>query len=81
MELWGIGIDMEACLHARHILVRKLKELEAEAYSLAGIRFSLSTAADIANVLYRHLKLPLPEGCNIGKQHPSTDKRSLDLLR
>ncbi|XP_039143908.1 LOW QUALITY PROTEIN: helicase and polymerase-containing protein TEBICHI-like [Dioscorea cayenensis subsp. rotundata] len=82
MELWGIGIDMEACLHARHILVRKLKELEAEAYSLAGIRFSLSTAADIANVLYRHLKLPLPKGCNIGKTTPYTRiKRSLDLLR
>ncbi|KAJ0962916.1 hypothetical protein J5N97_028038 [Dioscorea zingiberensis] len=81
MELWGVGIDMEACLNARHILVRKLKELETEAYNLAGMRFSLNTAADIANVLYRHLKLPVPENCNIGKQHPSTDKRSLDLLR
>ncbi|XWS70349.1 hypothetical protein CRYUN_Cryun03dG0040300 [Craigia yunnanensis] len=36
--------------------------------------FSLHTAADIANVLYGHLKLPVLEGRNKGKQHPSTDK-------
>ncbi|KAG1335104.1 putative DNA-directed DNA polymerase [Cocos nucifera] len=81
MELWGIGVDMEACLHARHILMRKLKELEKEAYRLAGMPFSLYTAADIANVLFTHLKLPIPQSCNKGKLHPSTDKHSLDLLR
>ncbi|KAF6176329.1 hypothetical protein GIB67_011118 [Kingdonia uniflora] len=81
MELWGIGVDMEGCLQARHILVKKLKELEKEAYKLAGITFSLNTTADIANVLFRHLKLPIPEGHTKGKQHPSTDKHCLDLLR
>ncbi|XP_077220020.1 MUS308 and mammalian DNA polymerase-like protein isoform X2 [Tasmannia lanceolata] len=81
MEFWGIGVDMEACLRARHILGKKLKELEKEAYNLAGIAFSLYTAADIADVLYRRLKLPITEGCKKGKQHPSTDKHSLDLLR
>ncbi|KAF8407042.1 hypothetical protein HHK36_006167 [Tetracentron sinense] len=81
MELWGIGVDMERCLLARHTLGKKLRELEKEAYKLAGMSFSLYTAADIAHVLYRHLKLPIPEGCNKGKQHPSTDKHSLDLLR
>ncbi|XP_073110579.1 helicase and polymerase-containing protein TEBICHI isoform X1 [Elaeis guineensis] len=81
MELWGIGVDMEACLQARHILMRKLKELEKEAYRLAGMPFSLYTAADIANVLFTHLKLPIPRSCNKGKLHPSTDKHSLDQLR
>ncbi|MQL93723.1 hypothetical protein Taro_026365, partial [Colocasia esculenta] len=80
MEHWGIGVNMEACLQARQILGRKLKELENEAYKLAGRSFSLYTSMDIANVLYNHLKLRIPEGTK-GKQHPSTDKHSLDLLR
>ncbi|KAL4193941.1 hypothetical protein AMTRI_Chr05g66280 [Amborella trichopoda] len=81
IEFWGIGVDMELCLRARHILGKKLKELEEEAYSHAGIAFSLYGAVDIAHVLYKHLKLPIPESCNKGKHHPSTNKRSLELLR
>lgn len=81
MEIWGIGVDMDGCLRARHVLGQKLKHLEREAYKLAGMTFSLYMAADIANVLYGHLKLPIPEGSKKGKQHPSTDKHSLDLLR
>ncbi|CAM8919407.1 unnamed protein product [Rhodiola kirilowii] len=38
-------------------------------------------ASDVANILYNQLKLPLPEGKRQGKQHPSTDKHCLDLLR
>lgn len=72
---------MEGCLWARNVLGKKLRCLEKEAYKLAGMTFSLYTAADIANVLYGHLKLPVPEGRYKGKQHPSTDKHCLDLLR
>lgn len=81
MELWGIGVDMEGCLKARNVLGKKLRSLEKEAYKLAGMTFSLYTAADIAHVLYGQLKLPIPEKHNKGKQHPSTDKHCLDLLR
>lgn len=81
MEKWGIGVNMEACRQARCVLEQKLKELAEKAQTLSGVRFSLSTPADVANVLYGHLKLPVPEGCNKGKQHPSTDKHALDLLR
>lgn len=81
MELWGIGADMDACLRARHIIIKKLKELEKEAYRLAGRSFSLNATADIADILYTHLKLPVPKGCEKGKLHPSTDKQSLDHLR
>ncbi|XP_022856955.1 helicase and polymerase-containing protein TEBICHI-like isoform X2 [Olea europaea var. sylvestris] len=80
MEICGIGVDMERCLRARHILRTKLKYLEKEAYQLAGMKFSLSMSADIANILYGHLKLPKPEGYE-GKLHPSTDKHCLDMLR
>lgn len=81
MEKWGIGVNMEECWKARCVLEQKLKELEEKAHTLSGVRFSLSTPADVAKVLYSHLKLPVPEGCNKGKQHPSTDKHALDLLR
>ncbi|KAL3650829.1 hypothetical protein CASFOL_007232 [Castilleja foliolosa] len=80
MEICGIGVDMEGCLRARHVLGKKLRCLEKEAYRLAGKKFSLSMPADIANILYEHLKLPMPEGTK-GKQHPSTDKHCLDVLR
>ena len=80
MEIWGIGVDMEGCLKARNIIRRKLKSLEKKAHEYAGKIFSLSMPADIANVLYEHLKLPMPEGYK-GKQHPSTDKHCLDMLR
>ncbi|XP_065858049.1 helicase and polymerase-containing protein TEBICHI isoform X2 [Euphorbia lathyris] len=81
MELWGIGVDMEGCLKARKVLSEKLRYLQKKAYELAGMTFSLHAAADIANVLYGHLKLPIPEGHGKGKLHPSTDKHCLDLLR
>ncbi|KAK9742154.1 hypothetical protein RND81_03G151800 [Saponaria officinalis] len=81
MEVRGIGVDMEGCLKARHVLSKKLKILEKEAYKLAGMTFSMNMPADIANVLFEHLKLPIPEGHNKGKQHISTDKHCLDLLR
>ncbi|CAM0949659.1 unnamed protein product [Alopecurus aequalis] len=81
MELWGIGADMDACLRARHIIIKKLKELEKEAYKLVGKSFSLNANADIADILFTHLKLPVPKGCEKGKLHPSTDKQCLDHLR
>ncbi|RID50585.1 hypothetical protein BRARA_H01306 [Brassica rapa] len=50
-------------------------------FELAGMTFSLHSPADISNVLFRQLKLPIPENHNKGKLHPSTDKHCLDLLR
>lgn len=81
MECWGIGVDLERCIQARKLLARRLKYLEKEAYKLAGRTFSLHMPADIANVLFEHLKLPIPDGSKKGKQHLSTDKHCLDALR
>ncbi|KAI7750050.1 hypothetical protein M8C21_005019, partial [Ambrosia artemisiifolia] len=80
MELSGIGVDMDGCIQSRHVVAKKLRYLENEAYRLAGTRFSLYTSADIADVLYTRLKLPIPDGYE-GKQHPSTDKHCLEMLR
>ncbi|KAL2974871.1 hypothetical protein AAZX31_14G127200 [Glycine max] len=79
--LWGIGVDLERCIQARKLLIKRLKHLEKEAYKLAGTTFSLNMPADIARVLYEHLKLPIPDVRNKGKQHPSTSKHCLDALR
>ncbi|KAL0679806.1 hypothetical protein Bca4012_007787 [Brassica carinata] len=81
MELWGIGVDIEGCLKARNVLRDKLRSLEKKAFELAGMTFSLHSPADISDVLFRQLKLPIPENHNKGKLHPSTDKHCLDLLR
>ncbi|CAH2077166.1 unnamed protein product [Thlaspi arvense] len=81
MELWGIGVDIEGCFKARNILRDKLRSLEKKAFELAGMTFSLHNPADIANVLFGQLQLPIPENQNNGKLHPSTDKHCLDLLR
>ncbi|KAL8216578.1 hypothetical protein R6Q57_023415 [Mikania cordata] len=71
---------MDGCIQSRHVLAKKLRYLENEAYRLAGTRFSLYTSADIADVLYTRLKLSIPDGCE-GKLHPSTDKHCLEMLR
>ncbi|BBN13748.1 DNA polymerase theta [Marchantia polymorpha subsp. ruderalis] len=81
METSGVGIDMDACSRTRQVLEERLKELEARAHHLAGKAFSLSLPADVANVLYKHLKLPVPAGCPAGKHHPSTNKHALELLK
>ncbi|CAN1785301.1 Helicase and polymerase-containing protein TEBICHI [Linum perenne] len=81
MEIWGVGVDMEGCIQARTLLGKKIRHLEKEAHELAGVKFSLNTPADIAHILFSHLKLPLPERHIKGKQHPSTDKHCLDWLR
>ncbi|KAJ0251931.1 DEAD/DEAH box helicase domain-containing protein [Hirschfeldia incana] len=81
MELWGIGVDIEGCLRARNILRDKLRSLEKKAFELAGMPFSLHNPADISNMLFKQLKLPIPEAHIKGKLHPSTDKQCLDLLR
>lgn len=81
MEVCGIGVNMEFCLKARQLLLEKLRELHTKACKLAGRSFSLSSTAETADILYNHLKLPVPEGSKKGKQHPSTDKHSLDFLR
>ncbi|XP_073390265.1 helicase and polymerase-containing protein TEBICHI isoform X3 [Physcomitrium patens] len=80
METWSLGLDMRVCRKAQSHLHCKLRELEAQGEKLAGMSFSLSAPAEVAHVLYRHLKLPVPPGCK-GKHHPSTDKQALEFLR
>ncbi|XP_044140055.1 DNA polymerase theta isoform X2 [Bufo gargarizans] len=61
LELNGIGFSSEECETQKHIMQAKLNEIEAQAYQLAGHRFSLTSADDVAQVLFIELKLP-PNG-------------------
>ncbi|XP_035992816.1 DNA polymerase theta [Fundulus heteroclitus] len=61
LELNGVGFSAEECERQKHVMQAKLSALEAEAYSLAGHSFSLTSVDDVAQVLFLELHLP-PNG-------------------
>nr|XP_045004351.1 DNA polymerase theta [Jaculus jaculus] len=61
LELNGIGFSTAECESQKHILQAKLDAIESQAHQLAGHSFSLTSADDIAQVLFLELKLP-PNG-------------------
>eukprot|EP00850_Spirogloea_muscicola_P019963 SM000203S06139 [mRNA] locus=s203:219205:230833:+ [translate_table: standard] len=81
MELHGIRFDKQACKESQKAVELKLKELESSAHQLAGTTFSVSTPAEVAEVLYSHLKLAVPPGASKGLRHFSTDKQALECLK
>ncbi|XP_070990897.1 DNA polymerase theta [Oncorhynchus clarkii lewisi] len=58
LELNGIGFSWEECDRQKHVMQAKLSALETQAYSLAGHNFSLTSTEDVAQVLFRELRLP-----------------------
>lgn len=50
LELNGVGFSADECERQKHVMQAKLSALEAEAYSLAGHTFSLTSVDDIAQV-------------------------------
>eukprot|EP00850_Spirogloea_muscicola_P023061 SM000326S12429 [mRNA] locus=s326:82656:94371:+ [translate_table: standard] len=81
MELHGIRFDKQACKESQKAVELKLKELESSAHQLAGTTFSVSTPAEVAEVLYSHLRLAVPPGASKGLRHFSTDKQALECLK
>ncbi|XP_071219359.1 LOW QUALITY PROTEIN: DNA polymerase theta [Salvelinus alpinus] len=63
LELNGIGFSWEECDRQKHVMQAKLSALETQAYSLAGHNFSLTSPDDVAQVLFRELRLP--PGCDL----------------
>ncbi|KAM9314831.1 DNA polymerase theta [Pholidichthys leucotaenia] len=76
LELNGVGFSVEECERQKHVMQTKLSALEAEAYSLAGHSFSLTSVDDIAQVLFLELHLP-PNG-DLGS---SKSKKTLGYTR
>ncbi|XP_008410516.1 DNA polymerase theta isoform X1 [Poecilia reticulata] len=71
LELNGVGFSVEECERQKHVMQAKLSALEAEAYSLAGHTFSLTSVDDIAQVLFLELHLP-PNGDITGPRNKKT---------
>ncbi|XP_032417968.1 DNA polymerase theta [Xiphophorus hellerii] len=71
LELNGVGFSVEECERQKHVMQAKLSALEAEAYSLAGHTFSLTSVDDIAQVLFLELHLP-PNGDISGPRNKKT---------
>uniref|UniRef100_A0A3Q2DDF4 DNA polymerase theta n=1 Tax=Cyprinodon variegatus TaxID=28743 RepID=A0A3Q2DDF4_CYPVA len=71
LELNGVGFSVEECERQKHVMQAKLSELEAEAYSLAGHSFSLTSVDDVAQVLFLELHLP-PNGDLGGTRNKKT---------
>ncbi|XP_063060010.1 DNA polymerase theta [Engraulis encrasicolus] len=77
LELNGIGFSTEECEAQKHVMQAKLKDLECQAYQLAGHSFSLTSPDDVAEVLFLELKLP-PNGDVSGQK---SSKKTLGYTR
>lgn len=60
MELTGVLIDTELLAAMSERLSKRLEAIEAEVYRLVPVRFNLSSPQQLAEVLFKHLKLRAP---------------------
>ncbi len=58
MELVGVGIDLKALREMSAELGRRIEELAAEIYALAGGEFNINSPKQLGDVLFGKLKLP-----------------------
>jgi DNA polymerase-1 len=70
MEFHGIRIDVPRLGELSRRFGERLKALEAEIYSIAGHEFNIDSRQQLAEVLFRELKLPVIKRTSTG---PSTD--------
>ena len=87
MEMNGIGICQEQCRLYKARLQDHLHKLEQKAHKLAEQRFSLSSPAEVARVLFVDLKLPADDNKSVHPKfttkqlsHISTCKKVLEKL-
>ncbi|GAB4813275.1 hypothetical protein N2152v2_000321 [Parachlorella kessleri] len=79
----GLGLDPWMLLQHGQVARGHLKRIEQEAAKLAGREFNLSSASQIADVLYNTLGLPAPtaHGRGSAKTHLPTDEAALAQLK
>ena len=78
MEMHGVLIDTQMLRSQSNELKQRIKQLEQEAYKLAGRKFNLSSPKQLQNILYNELKLPIFKKTPGGK--PSTVENVLQDL-
>ena len=57
MELAGVRIDSQALGASANVMRKQLESIEQEAFALAGLEFNLSSAKQVGEVLFDHLKI------------------------
>ncbi|VDK76979.1 unnamed protein product [Onchocerca ochengi] len=78
VEIVGIPFDVNKAKTMNSKLNLRLTEIEAKAYSIAGIPFNFGSAAEISQVLFVRLQIP-PPNLSTGR-HYSTNKIVLQQL-
>ena len=73
MEITGIRVDKEYLENVRDELDIKIKNLESEIYTLAGVEFNISSPAQLAKVLFTDMEIPYPKRVTNGKYSTSRD--------
>lgn len=59
MEMHGVLIDAQMLRLQSYELKQRIRQLEQEAYELAGREFNLSSPKQLQNIFYNELKLPI----------------------
>jgi DNA polymerase-1 len=77
MEVEGIRVDTDAMRTQASAIEAELSKAEDEIYASAGSRFNINAPAQLAEVLFDKLKLPVIKK---GRTGPSTDAEVLEKL-
>jgi len=67
MELAGIHIDKEMLARFSHKITEDLIALESEIYEMAGMEFNINSPQQLAEVLFKKMKLPSGKKTATGK--------------
>lgn len=57
MEIAGVNIDPQVLRASSHEIEQRIAVLEEEIYTLAGVRFNISSPRQVGEVLFDHLKI------------------------
>jgi DNA polymerase I-like protein with 3'-5' exonuclease and polymerase domains len=60
MEYVGIGFEQSTFQSQIALIQRKLKSLEARAYSIVGHPFEITDPGEVSSVLFEEMKIPYP---------------------
>lgn len=80
MEHRGVRIDKQKLATMSDELTREHARLEQEIYTVVGNEFNIGSPAQLSEVLFTKLQLPVT-GIKKGKTGYSTDQKTLDKLR
>lgn len=73
MERTGVHVDATALRQQSNELAQRLRELEQQAWDLAGERFNLGSPKQLQNILFERLKLPSSKKTPTGQASTAED--------